>query len=90
MACLSSSSSRKTSWVFFISSLLNLLHSGGLELLFSNQRKHNLTVPLLTADEEPATLGYLVKYLCDNVMKDRRKEMFILDGTVSVCISLLP
>jgi ubiquitin related modifier 1 len=29
-------------------------------------------------------VAYLVDYLCDNAMKDPRKELFVLDGTVYV------
>lgn len=56
--------------------------SGGLEMLFSDQRKHALSVPAKDADGEPVTVGWLVKYLCDEVMKDSRKDMFVLDNHV--------
>lgn len=58
--------------------------SGGLELLFSNQRKHRIDLPQKDDQGHVANLAFLVKYLCENLLKDRRKEMFILDGTVSV------
>jgi hypothetical protein len=32
----------------------------------------------------PPTVGYLVRYLCDHLMKDSRKELFVLDGAVYV------
>jgi Urm1 (Ubiquitin related modifier) len=68
----------------------NLFDSGGLEMLFSNQKKHSLEVPTTTtsskADSTPAprTLQFLVDYLCETVMTDSRKELFVLDGTVYV------
>jgi ubiquitin related modifier 1 len=51
-------------------------------MLFSDQRKHALSVPAKDADGEPVTVGWLVKYLCDEVMKDSRKDMFVLDNHV--------
>ena len=66
--------------VFRNTTRLTLSDSGGLELLFSNQRRHALTLPL--SDGSPVNLKFLVDYLCDHVMKDKRKDMFILDGTV--------
>lgn len=56
--------------------------SGGLELLFSNQRTHRISLPSRDEEGQPANVAYLVQYLCENVMKDVRKEMFVVDGTV--------
>jgi len=56
--------------------------SGGLELLFSNQRKHQVALPASDAEGTPSTVGYLVKWLCENLIKDPRKEMFVLDDSV--------
>ena len=55
---------------------------GGLELLFSNTRKHTVALPYDHEKGHGPSLAYLIRYLCDNLMKDRRQEMFILDGTV--------
>lgn len=55
---------------------------GGLELLFSNTRKHTVALPCDHEKGHRPSLAYLIRYLCDNLMKDRRQEMFILDGTV--------
>jgi ubiquitin related modifier 1 len=55
---------------------------GGLEMLFSDQRKHSLTVPAKDDTGKPVTVGWLVGHLCEEVMKDSRKEMFVLDGHV--------
>lgn len=29
-------------------------------------------------------MGFLVGWLCDNLMVDKRKDMFVMDGTVYV------
>lgn len=58
--------------------------SGGLELLFNNERKHVVTVPAKDGDGKPVDVAFLVRHLCDNLMKDPRREMFVLDGTVLV------
>lgn len=60
-----------------------LIHfRGGLELLFSNKRSHTVALPYDHGQNHAPSLAYLIRYLCDNLMKDRRQEMFILDGTV--------
>ena len=58
------------------------MDSGGLELLFSNQRKHKLSLP--DSDEKgcPTNMAYLVRYLCENLMSDARQDMFVVDDTV--------
>jgi ubiquitin related modifier 1 len=53
-----------------------------LELLFSNERKHKLSLPAKDGTGASPNVGFLVQYLCDNLMKDERKELFLLDGTV--------
>lgn len=55
-------------------------------MLFSDERTHRLSIPLKDEKEDPVTVGWLVHYLCNEVMKDTRKEMFILDGHVSVIV----
>ncbi|CAF9936982.1 MAG: Ubiquitin- modifier 1, partial [Alectoria fallacina] len=62
---------------------------GGLELLFSNQRKHQLFLPSTDENGRSANLAFLVRYLCENLMADKRKEMFVLDGTVRPGILVL-
>ncbi|EFQ27916.1 hypothetical protein CGRA01v4_03444 [Colletotrichum graminicola] len=54
--------------------------SGGLEMLFSDKRRHALSIPAVSKDGKPATIGFLINYLCENTMKDSRKELFVLDG----------
>ncbi|KAF2621134.1 phospholipase D/nuclease [Macroventuria anomochaeta] len=56
--------------------------SGGLELLFANQKKYALTIPSKDESGAPSNVAFLVRYLCDNVMKDPRKDLFVLDDTV--------
>jgi ubiquitin related modifier 1 len=55
---------------------------GGLEMLFSDERKHNLVVPVKDGKGNAVTVAWLVEYLCEEVMKDTRKEMFVLDDHV--------
>jgi len=63
--------------------------TGGLELLFSNQRKHTLVLPNKKTLDQPVTMGYLVKYLCDRLMKDKRKDMFVVNEGVRPGILVL-
>lgn len=51
-------------------------------MLFDNIPKHSVSLSSDAADGNPPTIGYLVTYLCDNLMKDSRKELFVLDGAV--------
>jgi hypothetical protein len=61
---------------------------GGLEMLFSDQRRHKLAIPAHDKDGKPVTIAYLIDYLCQYVMKDNRTELFILDKHMYV--STLP
>ena len=72
-------------------SALNIYHSrcigltmdsGGLELLFSNQRKHKISLPDSDEKGRPTNMAYLVRYLCENLMSDARQDMFVVDDTV--------
>lgn len=54
--------------------------SGGLEMLFDNETKHKITMPSKEADGSAVTIASLIRYLCDNVMRDSRKELFVLEG----------
>jgi len=51
-------------------------------MLFDNVTKHSLKIPAKMDNEAPVNVGYLVQYLCDNMMKDSRKELFVLDGAM--------
>ncbi|KAI0427427.1 Urm1-domain-containing protein [Xylaria sp. FL1042] len=53
--------------------------TGGLEMLFSDQRRHALSVPALDKGNKPVTVAYLIEYLCEHTMRDTRKELFVLD-----------
>ncbi|OCK85684.1 ubiquitin related modifier 1 [Lepidopterella palustris CBS 459.81] len=63
--------------------------SGGLEMLFSNKRKHNLSIPRNDDSGAASNIAFLVSYLCQNVMKDPRKNLFVLDETVRPGILVL-
>ncbi|KAH9999141.1 ubiquitin related modifier 1 [Xylariaceae sp. FL0662B] len=52
--------------------------SGGLEMLFSNQRRHSLSIPAGDKEGKPVTASYLIDYLCNHAMDDSRKELFVL------------
>ncbi|KAI0356944.1 ubiquitin-like modifier 1 [Trametes cingulata] len=79
---------------------LKIEFGGGLELLFSNQRSHRVTIPALvpassgeTSNEEeapkkPADLSYLISWLKDNLLKERA-ELFVENGTVRPGILVL-
>ena len=51
-------------------------------MLFSNKRKHHIVIPAQNDNGQPANVAYLVDYLCQNVMKDPRKDLFVLEDTV--------
>lgn len=48
-------------------------------MLFSDQRLHKLTIPAHDKDGKAVTIAYLIEHLCQNVMKDTRAELFVLD-----------
>ncbi|KAK2811850.1 Ubiquitin- modifier 1 [Emmonsiellopsis sp. PD_5] len=69
---------------------LTVEFTGGLELLFSNERTHTISLPSTdAASGSPSTISSLVTYLCENVMKDSRRELFVLDGSVRPGILVL-
>lgn len=53
-------------------------------MLFADERHHSLTIPSTDKDGSPSTIAYLIDYLCENVMKDTRKDLFVLDGHLCV------
>ncbi|KAJ7777873.1 ubiquitin-related modifier 1 [Mycena maculata] len=77
---------------------LNVEFSGGLELLFSNQRSHKLSVPALvlktygdtsgSSETKPADITFLIHYLRDNLLKER-VELFMEGATVRPGILVL-
>ncbi|KAI1260018.1 Urm1-domain-containing protein [Xylariaceae sp. FL1019] len=63
--------------------------TGGLEMLFSDQRRHTLSIPAKTHDDKPVTIAFLIDYLCNNLLSDPRKELFVLDDHVRPGILVL-
>ncbi|KAF1918563.1 ubiquitin-related modifier 1 [Ampelomyces quisqualis] len=63
--------------------------TGGLEILFGNQKKYSITLPAQDESGAQANVAFLVRYLCDKLMKDPRKELFVLDDTVRPGILVL-
>ncbi|KAI9741873.1 MAG: Ubiquitin- modifier 1 [Cirrosporium novae-zelandiae] len=63
--------------------------TGGLEMLFSNERKHKIALPAADKDGKPSNIAFLVRYLCENLMTDARKELFVMDNTVRPGILVL-
>ena len=75
---------------------LKIEFTGGLELLFSNQRSHQVTLPALIPasppssstsagpsqpETKPIDVNYLLCYLRDNLLKER-VELFMEDTTM--------
>lgn len=54
--------------------------SGGAELLFSNVKKHNVVLPMVANDSQ-WTLGSLLVWIKDNLLKER-PELFIQGQSV--------
>jgi len=61
--------------------------SGGLELLFSNQKSQKVEIPT-TADDKPTDVNYLIHWLRDNLLKER-SELFVDNDTVRPGILVL-
>lgn len=53
-------------------------------MLFSDKKKHKICIPGSESRGQPSTVAYLITWLCENLMKDPRKEMFVLDDSVYV------
>ncbi|KAF3771253.1 hypothetical protein M406DRAFT_354751 [Cryphonectria parasitica EP155] len=58
-------------------------------MLFSDQRQHQLAIPARSEDGRPVTIAHLIHYLCENVMKDTRQELFVLDHHIRPGILVL-
>ncbi|KAJ5638807.1 hypothetical protein N7528_001197 [Penicillium herquei] len=63
--------------------------TGGLEILFANERKHKISLPGRLDDGSNPNISYLLHYLVDNLMKDQRKELFIMEDNVRPGILVL-
>ncbi|KAG7289595.1 Ubiquitin- modifier 1 [Staphylotrichum longicolle] len=63
--------------------------SGGLEMLFDNQRRHSVALPAAQTSGKPANIAFLIDYLCKNLMKDPRSDLFVLDGHIRPGILVL-
>ncbi|KAI7262900.1 hypothetical protein KC345_g9306 [Hortaea werneckii] len=61
---------------------LQVEFTGGLEMLFSDQRKHRISLPSKTPEGTPSNVAFLIYWLCENLMKDPRRDMFVLEGSV--------
>lgn len=61
---------------------------GGMELLFSNQRSHDVRLPAEKPSGEPADVEYLIQYMRDNMLKER-EELFIEGDSVRPGILVL-
>lgn len=51
-------------------------------MLFADIKEHDISLPAKLEDGKAPNVDYLVRYLCENTMKDRRKELFIQDDSV--------
>ena len=56
--------------------------SGGLDALFSNQRKISLALPARDAKGQPINMDFLIHHLYEHHLSDHRKDFFVLDDTV--------
>ncbi|ETN40570.1 uncharacterized protein HMPREF1541_04847 [Cyphellophora europaea CBS 101466] len=63
--------------------------TGGLEILFDNVPKHTVNLPDKSSNGKPATAGDLISWLVENLIKDPRKELFVLDGGIRPGILVL-
>ena len=64
---------------------LKVQFGGGLELLFSNQRDHNVTIPSVASknngEKGPVDIEFLIRWLKENRLTER-PELFIEGDTV--------
>jgi len=51
-------------------------------MLFNNESKHKIQIPARNKDNIPVDVAYLVRYLCDIVMNDKRRELFVLGDSM--------
>ncbi|THY39794.1 hypothetical protein D6C98_09875, partial [Aureobasidium pullulans] len=53
------------------------------------QRNHKVSLPAQDQDGKPANIAFLIKHLCENLMTDQKKELFLLDESVRPGILVL-
>ncbi|PSR80785.1 ubiquitin-related modifier 1 [Coniella lustricola] len=58
-------------------------------MLFSDRRHHNIALPARSSDGKPVTIAHLIHHLCQDVMKDSRQELFVLDDHIRPGILVL-
>jgi Urm1 (Ubiquitin related modifier) len=51
-------------------------------MLFANKNKHSVSIPAKDLQGLPVNIKYLVGYICQNLMQDSRKELFVVDDAV--------
>ncbi|ORX62568.1 ubiquitin related modifier 1 [Hesseltinella vesiculosa] len=66
---------------------INVEFSGGMELLFKNERKHKITLPSQT-NGEPTKLQQLIFHIRDHLMTEK-KDLFVDNDTVRPGILVL-
>lgn len=51
-------------------------------MLFNNVTKHSVSLATKTEAGKKPNVGYLVKYILDNLVKDSRKDLFVQNGSM--------
>ncbi|PNS19329.1 hypothetical protein CAC42_2506 [Sphaceloma murrayae] len=69
--------------------VVNVEFTGGLEILFSNQRIHQFPMPPSARPGSPTTVTDLIHYLAKDVVQQDKKDLFVLDGSVRPGILVL-
>lgn len=59
-------------------------------MLFSDRRRHSVVLPAKDQDGKPSTIASLIHHLCEHVMEDTRKELFVLQDHLYVSHRPLP
>ncbi|MCJ1472820.1 Ubiquitin- modifier 1 [Lambiella insularis] len=63
--------------------------TGGLEMLFSNKRRHELVIPAKDENNKQMTMADLIHYLFTTLMNHHRKDMFVVNGSIRPGILIL-
>lgn len=51
-------------------------------MLFDNINVHKVNVPARNNKGSSTTVGDLIPWLCEHLMKDSRKDLFVLEGNM--------